>query len=89
MRIRSLLALIPLFATPALGAGQSPSRQLTTDQREQLAKVAADLAKCLRSDKPYDTCVNDAASSCFALGELCPLHHHRGHQRAARPEKTE
>lgn len=88
MSIFSALSIGSVFAqTPTPSASSEKGGwNLTPEQRENMAKMHEDMAKCLRSTKPMKECHEEMKKSCESMGKDCPMmehgkgmHHHGEH----------
>lgn len=62
---------------------------LTKEQREKMATLHEQMAKCLRSEKSPADCHEEMKKSCMDMGEdNCPMmHHHKDMKKGMKKKK--
>ncbi|HYM42874.1 MAG TPA: hypothetical protein VET46_08965 [Steroidobacteraceae bacterium] len=88
-----LTALAAILCTGAALAAEPPSPThpaLSKEQREKMAAIHEQMAKCLRSDKPVADCHREAMQSCEAtMGkDVCPMMGHMHGHMMQQPAKS-
>lgn len=90
--IRSLTATVLLGCT-AMALAAEPATSPTVpskEMREKMATAHANMAACLRSDKPFADCQQQMHRHCAEMGEQgCPMMGMGPHNRAMMPPKQE
>ena len=78
------LIILGLALTTSMGGGAfahdtKSTWRLTRQQRDQMASLHEEMAKCLRSDKPLSECRSEMRKNCQAKmgNEGCPMMDHR------------
>lgn len=56
LRVIGLLGIIASVSAPIPSAGQTPSMQMAPEQRQKMAKMHEQMARCFRSDRPLNEC---------------------------------